>query len=155
LPLAARRNHGTRASRAARLGRADLAAQPAHERGLSMPRRFCTAADSLAFARRLQRTHERTPPPPVPRVLRRWTQTIVQRLWLPLHFALQLIQRATLAWHAPRAAALPWAPAAPGEIRERFHLSTRLLERSLRVVRTEHTRMLPHAAPVAIGPAMT
>jgi hypothetical protein len=114
-------------------------------------RRFRSISDPRAFAARLRNVRDTGPQArPVARVLRRMPRPVLQRLWMPLHFALRVIQRGTAPWNPPlRAApALP-PPQAAGILRERFHLSTRLVERSLRWLRAHHAPVAAAVAPPA------
>src|SRR5712671_5286427 len=92
-------------------------------------RRFRTISEPLAFAARLRSRRDLTAQvPPVGRVLRRLVQPVLQRLWMPVYFALQVTQRAAAPWNSPlRAPSPPPASLSPGTLRERFHLCTRLL----------------------------
>ncbi len=122
--------------------------------------RFRSVSDARAFAERLRPgrdtgLHVR----PVAQVLRRAARPLLQRLWIPLHFALRLIQRAAAPWSAPLPAASAPPPfRAQGMPRERFHLCTRLLERLSSVLRIQREPMpvssvLPAPSVRASGPA--
>jgi hypothetical protein len=109
---------------------------------------FRTVSDSLAFVAALGRSREESVhAAPLERVLRRPAHSLLQRIWLPLHFAFRMIERAAAPWNPSLpVASLPPVPA-PGALRERFKLCTRLLERSLRVLQVRHGSM-----PVSITP---
>jgi hypothetical protein len=121
-----------------------------------MRARFRTASEPLAFAAGIRRRPDAAQATPVVRVLRRVAQTVLQRLWMPLHFALQVALRCAAPWSTPCSPVIPRAPA-PSEqtVRERFHLSTRLLERSLRVLQLRELRTCTRAAPGADAPSTT
>ena len=109
---------------------------------------FRTVSDPLAFVAALGRARdESVHAAPLERVLRRPAHSLLQRIWLPLHFAFRLIGRAAAPWDPPLPiASLPPTPA-PGALRERFELCTRLLERSQHILRVRHESM-----PVSIAP---
>jgi hypothetical protein len=112
-----------------------------------MRARFRTTSDPLAFAARLRRSRDAAQAAPVTRVLRRLAQTVLQRLWMPLHFALKVAQRSAAPWSAPRPPIVPRAPAPPERtVRARFHVSTRLIERSLQLLRRHESRTTLGAA---------
>jgi hypothetical protein len=105
-----------------------------------MRRTFRTVSDPLAFVATLGRArHDTAHAPPVERVLRRLAHSLSQRIWLPLHFALRVIARA----------ATPSEPPSAEVLRERFHLATRLVERSARILQLRSTPMTVCVAPPA------
>jgi hypothetical protein len=113
-----------------------------------MRRRFRSVTEPLAFAARLRNRRDASSRvAPVARILRRFLRPVLQRLWIPVHFALQVMQRAAAPWDPPRPAVSPPPSPSAGIIRERFHLSTRLLERTLRVLHAHHTHMRVSVAP--------
>ena len=109
------------------------------------------AARHRAFAARLRNAREEgRAVPPIGQILRRSdSRVLLQRVWMPLQFALQVIQRAAAPWNPPLPAVLPAPLPSPETLRERFHLSTRLLERTLRFLQVRHTQMPVSVAPPA------
>jgi hypothetical protein len=117
-----------------------------------MRRSFRTVSEPLAFALHLRNGRDQSVRVhPVGRVLRRLVQLVLPRLWMPMHFALQLIRRAAAPWSPALRAAPSAAPpprASPGILREHIQLSTQLLERRLCLVQTRYAR-----TPVSVVPA--
>lgn len=101
------------------------------------------AARHRAFAARLAgRSAGSARAPGLALVLRRACVRVARRVWMPLHFALQILQRAAAPWAVPHPV-LAMAPGdpAPGAVRERTLVTERVVERSGREL---------HARPLAL-----
>jgi len=107
------------------------------------------AARHRAFAARCaDRRHENARAPDVARVLRRFPVRILQRVWMPLYFALQVLQRAAAPWIVPRRGSAP-RQAGPNLAmsRERTQVTVRLVDRASRELQVRHLRMLLTHSP--------
>ena len=122
-------------------------------RSLAIPLEFATR--HRAFVARLRNCREEDArAPAIHLVLRRSMQRVLQRAWMPLHFALHVFQRASAPWNSPRPVAVRQSPgAAPVVTRERSYQMTRVVERASRVMQVRHLRMLVTVAPAAIAVA--
>jgi hypothetical protein len=120
---------------------------------LAIPLEF--AVRHRTFVARLRnRREEGARTPPIGRVLRRSMQRVLQRVRMPLHFALNVFQRASAPWNPPRPVVAPPSPAAaPVVTRERSYWMTRVVERASHVLHVRLSQMLVTVAPPALAVA--